>query len=163
MKNKGIIFFILIILLIVAGFLMFNAFLKENVIEKEAQEEVVVEDEVMLPLIVPEQAGGSEIFIENTVLQNAGFVVIHKEENGKPGEIIGASDLLQVGTKKNFLMDIDEEVVEGDTLFAMIHTDDGDGVFDGSLDSPFIDDNGDIVLVKFIIVNAGALEDEFKL
>ncbi len=162
MKNKGIIFFIAIILFIIAGFLLFNSFLKENVIE-EVQEELITGGEATLPLIVPEQAGGSEIFIESAVLPNAGYVVIHREKDGKLGEIIGVSEFLSAGIKGNFLMSIDEEVVEGDTLFAMIHTDDGDGIFDGSLDVPLVEDKGDIVLVKFVIVNEGALEDEFKL
>lgn len=163
MKNKGIIFFISIILLIIGGFLLFNAFLKENVIEQEVQEEVIIEQEVVLPLIIPEQAGGNEIFIESAVLQSDGYVVIHGEENNEIGEIIGVSEFLSAGTKTNFLMGIDEEVVEDDILFAMIHIDDGDSIFDENLDIPLVDDNGDIVLVKFVIVNEGALEDEFKL
>lgn len=162
MKNKGIIFFIAIILFIIAGFLLFNAFLKENVIE-EVQKEFITGEEATFPLIVPEQAGGSEIFIESAVLLDAGYVVIHREKDGKLGEIIGVSEFLPAGIKENFLMSIDEEVVEGDTLFATIHTDDDDGVFDGSLDVSLVDDKGDIVLVKFAIVNEGALEDEFKL
>jgi len=163
MKNKGIIFFIVIILVIVAGFLLFNTFLKENVIEQEIKEEVMVDDEITLPLVVPEQAGGDEIFIERVDLPDVGYLVIHMEKDGKPGEIIGVSDLLPAGIRENFLIKVDEEVVEGDMLFAMIHTDDGDGIFDVSLDVPFIDDNGDIILVEFVIVSAGALEDEFKL
>ena len=163
MKNKGIIFFILIILVIIAGFLLFNAFLKENVIEQEVQKEIVTDKETTQSLVVPEQAGGNEIFIERAVLSNAGYVVIHREKDGDPGEIIGVSEFLPEGTRENFLMSIDEEAVEGDTLFAMIHIDDGDGVFDENLDIPLVDDKDNMVLAKFIIVDEGALEDEFKL
>lgn len=162
MKNKGIIFFIAIILFIIVGFLVFNAFLKESVVEPVVQENITGNDN-LLSLIVPEQAGGKEIFIESSVLPDAGYVVVHREKDGKPGDIIGVSDFLSAGVKENFLMSINEEVVEGDTLFAMIHSDDGDGVFDESLDVPFVDGNGDVILVKFSIVNEGALDNEFKL
>lgn len=164
MKNKGIIIFTVVIFIIITGFFLFNSFLKKNVIESDvtAQEEVV-EEEMAVSLIVPQQAGGTNIFIENAFLLEEGYVVIHREEDGKSGEIIGVSELLQVGANDNFLMDIDEEVIEGDILFAMLHTDYGDGVFDPLLDIPTVDSEGNSVLVKFDIVGEGALDNEIKL
>ncbi len=163
MKNKGIIIFTIIILSIIAGFFLLNSFLKKNVIEPDTAVQEEVMEELVVSLIVPQQAGGANIFIENAFLQEEGYVVIHRNEDSKPGEIIGVSELLQVGSNANFLMDIDEEVIEGDVLFAVLHTDDGDGEFDALLDTPTVDKEGNPILVQFDIVGEGALDNEVKL
>lgn len=164
MKNKAIIIFVIIILVAVAGLFAFNAFLKKNIINNEDQIQVENTAEEILPfVVVPEQAGGTNVFIENATLPLGGYVMIHKEEDGKPGAIIGVSEFLPAGTTENFLIDIDEEVVEGDFLFAMLHTDDGNQEFSLEVDLPLIDNEGNIVLVRFAIVSEGALENEVKL
>ncbi len=163
MKNKGIIIFTVVILVVITGFFLLNSFLKKNIIEPDTavQEEIVEEN--IVSLIVPQQAGGASIFIESAFLLDGGYVVIHKDDEGNLGEIIGISEFLRAGANDNFLMDINEEVIEGDILFAMLHTDDGDEVFDPLLDKPTKDRKEDIVLIKFNIVSEGALDNEFKL
>lgn len=44
--------------------------------------------------------------------------------------------------------------VDGENLFAMLHQDNGDGVFNLSDDAPIKDDEGNIVVVKFMIDKA---------
>ncbi len=162
MKNKGITIFIILVLVIIAGFFFFNVFLKNNVIEPEDTQEVVEEE--IVPLVdAPEQAGGNNVFISRAVLVDGGYVVIHREEDGGVGEVIGVSEFIPAGMKENFLIDLTEEIVEGDVLFAMLHTDDGDGVFALDDDLPTVDADGNIVMTSFIIVSEGALENEFKL
>ena len=160
MKNKSTIIFIAILVLVVAGFFVFNSFLKKNMLENISKDNI---DKLNTSLVVPKQAGGMNIFIENVILGNDGYVVIHRDEDGKPGVIIGVSELLSKGTVSNFLIDIDEEIVEGDSLFAVVHKDDGDKVFSPDMDVPALDDEGNIVLVRFDIVGEGALDDEVKL
>jgi len=160
MKNKSTIILIIIILLVVGGFFVFNSFLKKNVLKTPTQVEV---NQMNPSLVVPRQAGGTNVFVENVVLENDGYVVIRRDENGKPGAIIGVSDLLPKGVASNILMDINEEIVEGDSLFAMIYTDDGDKVFSPDTDIPAVDNDGNTILVQFDIVGEGALDNEVKL
>lgn len=163
MKNKTIIIFIVTILIAIAGLFIFNAFLKKNVVETEqTQEENTANEEILPFIIAPEQAGGINVFIENATLPNGGYVVIHKEENGKPGSIIGVSDFLPSGITENFLVDT-EKVVEGDSLFAILYTDDSNQEFSIETDFPLTDSEGNIVLVQFTIVDEGALDNEVKL
>jgi hypothetical protein len=161
MKNKSTIIFIIVIILVVAAFFVFNSFLKKSI--DSTSENTEIAKPAVLGIVVPQQAGGTNVFIESVSLNNAGYVVIHRDNGGKPGKVIGVSKLLQPGTMENFLMDIDEEVVEGDSLFAMVHSDDGDGVFDAVLDVPTVDMEGNILLVGFSIVGEGALDNEIKL
>lgn len=162
MKNKGIIIFIVVIIIIIAGFFLFNSFLKNNVIEQDTSPQEVIKEDASL--IVPEQAGGTNVFIEKAFLPDGGYVVVHRAEDGKPDKIIGVSEYLQGGSSDNFLMDIDEEVVEGDILFAVLHADgNGDEKFDPLLDPLIFDNDGNPVSVEFNIVSEGALDDEVKL
>ncbi len=161
MKNKSTIVFVIIIILVVVGFFAFNSFLKKNINDTTDQTQVV--EELVPAIVVPKQAGGKNIFIESAVLKDGGYVVVHRNKDGQPGDVIGVSELLLPGTTDNFLMNIDEEVKEGDSLIATIHKDNGDNVFDITLDSLVVDANGDPVLTKFLIVGEGALDNEVKL
>jgi len=143
---------------------LFNTFLKKNVIEQEEQVDEVMEEVIVPSISVPEQAGGANVFIGSATLPDGGYVVIHKDLEGKPGAIIGISEFLSEGTTSNFLIDLDEEAVDGDSLFAMLHIDDGDRsfAFPGA-DIPVANIEGNIVLTKFGIVDEGELEEEVKL
>lgn len=161
MKNKTTIIFVIVILVIIAGFFVFNSFLKKNIESGVEQTEVV--KEIAPEIVVPKQAGGTNVFIESVTLNSNGYVVVHKDKDGDLGDIIGVSKLLLPGTTDNFLMNINEEVTEGDSLFAVVHLDDGDGVFGASLDAPATDADGNKVMVGFPIVNEGSLDNEIKL
>jgi len=163
MKNKTIIIFTVVVLVAIAGLFAANAFLKKNVVGIDSRQNIGTQENLAPSIVVPEQAGGKNIFIESVTLEDNGYVVIHEDNDGNPGQIIAVSGLLPVGIRNNFLMDIDKEVFEGDSLFAMIHTDDGDGIFDAALDAPAKDTDGNIVLVGFLIVSESALGDEIKL
>ena len=62
-------------------------------------------------LTVPDQAPGNEVFIEETLLKtdgNGGFVVIYRAtEDGLHGDVIGVSEYLGSGAKRNFLVSYD--------------------------------------------------------
>ena len=80
-------------------------------------------------LTVSSQAlAGDEIIIDSLYLDNSGYLVIHKDADGKPGPVIGHSDLLS-GEKSNFKVSIDASQA-GTKVFAMLHyDDDNDGVY----------------------------------
>jgi len=163
--NKKLIIFLVVIAIIIAGFFALNSILKTKVVNEDTgKEDQAVMQEPANSVSVPDQAGGTEIYIEKVSLEVPGYVVVHRSEDGKPGAAIGVSELLPEGEISNLIISLDEEAVEGDVLFAMLHSDDGDGefTFPGS-DVPILDDEGNIVMVRFSILSEGALENEFKL
>lgn len=101
------------------------------------------------------QPPGESVIVDLAVFSQPGYVVIHREnEEGKPGEVIGSSELLS-GENGSVEIALTEEVSAGDGLFAMLHTDDGDGEYGfPETDPPTTDDEGNIVLIRFEIAEA---------
>ncbi len=71
---------------------------------------------------------GGEIVIDSLYLDKPGYIVIHKDDSGKPGSVIGHSELVS-GEKNNFKVLINASQA-GANVFAMLHyDDDNDGVY----------------------------------
>lgn len=71
---------------------------------------------------------GNELTIDSLYLDKPGYLVIHKNIEGKPGPVIGKSDLIS-GEKINFKIIIDASQA-GTKVFPMLHyDDDSDGIY----------------------------------
>ncbi|MCH7952057.1 hypothetical protein IH980_04955 [Patescibacteria group bacterium] len=99
---------------------------------------------------------GDTVIATRVLLSVPGYVVIHEDADGKPGAIIGASDLLPKGESEGMVVELDRPTEEGEVLYAMLHFDDGDLEFDAASDDPIIDEEGNIVLMKFVIIEQPA-------
>ncbi len=91
---------------------------------------IVVEDQVSL---------NGMVTIASVTADSAGFIVIHADENGQPGHVVGVSPVA-AGATENLSIMIDGAMATP-VLHAMFHIDDGQpGVFewkaDPSLDAP---------------------------
>jgi len=161
----------------------FNSFLREEEglvetptmqVEEQQQEEVEVIS--VDNLIVPDQAGGEEVFIERVLLKTGGqggYVTVHRaiitmgdivaeegyegeieDEFYSPGDMIGVSEYLEPGVTQNMIMPLEdgEEVVAGDVILAVLHTDDGDKIFVAENDPVLTDDEGNEIMVSFEIL-----------
>jgi len=103
---------------------------------------------------VESQEGGDTIAVDLVVLAEPGFVVIHNStKDGKPGEVVGHSELLSKGENKAVVLDIDPQATKGDIYFAMLHADiNKDEDFGGTEeDFPLKDNTGNIIMMKFAI------------
>lgn len=161
--NKKALIFIIVIIAVIVGLFMINSTLKTKMTDNTSGD-TTTQQEYTDAVSAPDQAGGVEVFIEDITLKNPGYVVIHREVDGTPGPIIGSSDLLPAGETKNLIVSLNESVKEGDVLFAMLHSDNGDGTFEfPGPDAPVLDTNGNIVMQKFTILSEGALDVEVKL
>ena len=86
-------------------------------------------------IAVLDQQAGSYVTIDNYVLSQPGYVVIHAtNSDGSAGAIIGQSGLLQAGPGQD--LEIKAAIVAGKTYAAMLHYDDGDKKFVTSSDAP---------------------------
>ena len=99
--------------------------------------------------------GGTVTQVQFAVLSQSGFVVIHESnDQAKPGKIIGSSQLLAAGKTENFSV-TSETLKAGQDYFAMLHFDNGDGIFDASSDPAVTDSGGNIVLMKYEVSGRG--------
>lgn len=111
-------------------------------------------------LSVREQQPGAVVSVDEAVLGQSGYIVVHKDGGGKPGPVIGHTDILPAGTHTNVNVALTEATRAGDTVFVMLHNDDGDGTyaFPGP-DVPTKTDTGDVVVVPVRVSGDAVMED----
>lgn len=111
-------------------------------------------------IAVSDQPPSETVVIGLVVLKDPGYVVIHKDSNGSPGEIIGHSKLLSSGENINLKFELDEPTLQGNYYFAMLHIDDGDGEFNfPGNDEPIKDIENDIIMMKFLVSEDSELNE----
>jgi hypothetical protein len=93
-------------------------------------------------------AGASSVLVGIAAMEKPGYVVIHADDGGVPGRIIGTSELRSEGGEQ-FEVSLSEALVDGQVYYAMLHTDDGDGSFDAAKDAPVTDMDGNVILMSF--------------
>ncbi len=64
------------------------------------------------------------VVVAKVVYDQAGWIVIHKDQDGKPGPVIGWA-AIQAGENTNVEVMLQEELMGATTLWAMLHTDAG--------------------------------------
>lgn len=115
----------------------------------------------MNTIYVSDQIPGKKIVVSFAALEAKGFVVIYEEKSGSPGAIIGQSGLLSAGDNQNISIPILRSSQDSETLFAMLHQDDGDGIFNYAKDRPITDENEEPFMMEFLIdkdaVEAGVI------
>jgi len=99
--------------------------------------------------VEPQIVGATEVVVSLAVLEQSGFVVIHADDSGKPGRIIGVSAFLVDGGER-IVVPVDEVLEEGKVYYAMLHQDaDLNGVFDGESERPLTDAMNNVILMSF--------------
>lgn len=91
----------------------------------------------------------STAVVDSVVLTDAGFAVIHEDQNGEPGQILGASSLLTAGRHENVVIALSRKTVDGERLYVMLHKDNGNGTFEATGDEPVKDEGGSVVHAQF--------------
>lgn len=68
--------------------------------------------------------------IPAALLEEAGFIVIHADQDGAPGAVVGVSEPLDVGQARNISIELDGDFVD-QQVWAMLHVDTGEaGVYE---------------------------------
>ena len=98
-------------------------------------------------VVVSDQFPGNIVYLSSVQLANAGWVVIHKDNAGTPGAIIGSA-WFEKGINPGKIT-LTESTKEGATYYAMIHSDNGDKKFDAAKDLPLKDANGNVIMKMF--------------
>lgn len=96
-------------------------------------------------------AAGDFVVIPKVVLSKPGFVMIHESENGNTGSIVMTGDYLASGVHTDVVVKTGNTTAPGEHYFAMLHYDDGNGVYDSpAIDPPVVFGNA-IVQSEFAI------------
>ncbi|MCR4330658.1 MAG: hypothetical protein NUV49_02135 [Patescibacteria group bacterium] len=102
-------------------------------------------------LSAQDQPAGLKVLIDSATMEEQGWIVIHEDRDGAPGNILGARRFeAGVSTGEVELL---RNTVEGGIYYAMIHTDDGDGQFDHTKDLPLLENDAP-VMVTFSAIRA---------
>ncbi|MCH7759019.1 hypothetical protein IID20_01545 [Patescibacteria group bacterium] len=154
-KGYSITYIIIVIIVVVAA--AYFIFMREPAVKKDLIQEPPISGSTntVEPLLI----GNNAIYVSDVkpstsvkvgfaILAGGGYVVIHEDSEGKPGAIIGNSDVLPQGENRDFDVELTRESIDDETLYAMLHSDNGDGEFNPAEDPP-INSQGSIILMKF--------------
>lgn len=108
-----------------------------------------VEKTTIASVTISKHTPASTAVVDSTTLTQNGFVTIHDDQNGNPGGVLGASELLQAGTHENLVIKLTRKTQDGEKLFAVVHKDDGNGQLDPQNDEVLKDDSGNTVQAIF--------------
>ena len=90
-------------------------------------------------IVVNTQKSGNTVLIDKVLIAMEGYVVIHEDADGKPGEIIGSSKLLSKGEHMGVEVALERDSVQGETLHAMLHSEMGSvNYFESNIDKPIL-------------------------
>lgn len=140
---------VIIIALIIVGILVFGN--GKEVTEEPSTTDSSITDSSTASdsnrIVMSDQFPGNVVFLSSVTLANGGWVEIHKDNNGVPGEIIG-SQYFEKGINTGKIT-LTKPTVEGGLYYAMLHSDDGDKKFDAAKDLPLKNTKGDIIMKMF--------------
>ena len=103
--------------------------------------EITVADQIADP--------ADKVVIANVFAVGAGFVVIHEDSGGSPGDVIGNAPVVD-GTNTDVVVELDRDIVDGETLYAMLHIDaTDDGAYDPTNDTPYLTAGAELVNPEF--------------
>lgn len=151
-ENKGLWFTgaIIIILIIVIAVVL----IRQNRSQPTAlsspspiETQVTIKDSSIL---VSNQPSGESVSIDSATLVNPGYIVIHEQKDGELGPVIGNSPLFEAGTFENVSVDLDRLSIAGETLYAMLHDDDGNAQYEfPGADVPTLNSAQEVVVLPF--------------
>ena len=106
-------------------------------------------------IVMSDQYPGNVVYVSSVQLTAPGWIVIHADNAGQPGAIIGET-YLPAGINPAKVT-VTSPIVDGGTYYAMLHSDNGDQKFDATIDVPLKDTNGNVIMRVFHgSVSAGA-------
>ncbi|TSC52441.1 MAG: hypothetical protein LiPW41_211 [Parcubacteria group bacterium LiPW_41] len=105
---------------------------------------------------VDDQKIGMTVSLKSVKFESAGWVAIHDDNGGTPGNILGAAWF--PSGENSGAVELLRSTESGKTYFAMLHNDDGDKKFDHKIDVPLTDASSTIIMVKFMASDTPAVQ-----
>jgi len=127
-----------------------------------APKEIVVETKEPFITVDEQKVENDVVNIARLYLDKSGYVVIHKVADGKPGAVIGNSEIIREGTYTNVGVKISEYENEND-LIAMLHYDDGDNTYEFPGDDSPTTVDGKVVLQNFPLLETQPSQEPVQI
>lgn len=144
------------IVIIAGAIFLFNSGKGDEFDRAKDESGLVVSDNA---IYVSEQMSGDSVSVQIARLKSSGFVVIFEDSEGKPGKILGTSNLIKAGEKENLPPIILSRPTKGEeTIYAILYLDDGDGRFDTVNDKRIIDPIGKVPMMMVVTISKDADE-----
>lgn len=105
-------------------------------------------------ILAQEQKPGRSVKIQVLYNDAPAFIVVREQD--QLGPTLGTSAVLSAGENSNVIIDLSRESKDGESLYATVHVDDGNGIFDRN-DKPMLGADGDEVFIQ-IPINKDAVE-----
>ena len=96
---------------------------------------------------------GSEVVASEVTFNIPGFVVIYEGEEVNADKILGDSGILLTGTSENIIIRLRKSVASGQKVTAVMHTDNGNEIFDSPMKDLPIKTRGSNTVSKTFTVN----------
>lgn len=169
-NNKWIWVVVVVIVLVLGAYLLWKPVPEEGTTPTLGDDTIPTSTQGETPLVtegpnavnVSSQVAGSAVKIDMVMLAKAGYVVIHVDNGGQAGDIIGSSNLLEVGQSNDVSVTLTKAAEEGKSYWAMLHEDNGDGKFSAVDDQPVKDSQGNVIMMKFDAGQQAMMESENK-
>jgi len=128
--------------------------------KEDTSEQETIENNIPLmgsnAIEVDDQKVGPTVSIKSIKFERAGWVAIHDDLDGVPGNILGAAWF--PSGENSGAVELLRNTGDGKTYFAMLHNDDGDKKFDHKIDVPITDASSTIIMVKFMTSETPAIQ-----
>jgi hypothetical protein len=99
-------------------------------------------------VVVTDQFPGNIVYVSSVQLGEPGFVVVQKDNEGKPGAVIG-SQYFDKGINPGKIT-LTESTKENSVYYAVVYADtNGNKIFDVNTDQPLKDASGNIIMKVF--------------
>ncbi|MEK7646543.1 MAG: hypothetical protein AAB381_02510 [Patescibacteria group bacterium] len=138
---------IVIIVLIVIGIMVFSKDKGTDTTDTTTTPTTTTATAGVNRVVMSDQYPGNLVYLSSVQFEKGGWVVIHADNAGQPGAIIGQT-YFDKGINPGRVT-LTTATVEGGTYYAMLHSDDGDKVFSATKDVPLKDANGNIIMKIF--------------
>jgi hypothetical protein len=145
---KWVVTIVVIVALVIIGIVVFgggkNA---EPVTETNNDQKVEQENITSDKVVVVDQFPGNVVYVSSVSLSKPGFVVIKKDAQGVPGEVIG-TQYFEAGINPGKVT-LSQPTVNGKTYYAVLYSDNGDKKFDMTKDMEVKDARQNTVMRPF--------------
>ncbi len=156
-KNSAVWYTIGAIVIVIAVYLLFFKSPSETINSPEESTATTTDGIISsggnVAIEVSDQFGTSTAIIDKVITDAPSWVVVHEDLGGKPGRILGAS-FVPAGETLNLTVEFINNATakEGQTYYAMIHTEDEVAGFDFKTDLPVTDASGNPIMKSYKII-----------
>ena len=141
---------IVIIVLILLGYYMFRGDNTDTTGDNgnaTSTQDTLVPGQGVNRVVVTDQFPGNIVYLSSVQLTKPGFVAVYDDNNGTPGEIIG-TQYFDAGINPGRVT-LTRSTVDGEVYYAILHTDNGDKVFNATQDVQLINAAGNPIMMIF--------------